>query len=64
MHDQTNRPPTWLELESVKPMKTAEEMTSLGRDTLVREYPERIVELSRKRRGMKLKHILAITRGE
>jgi len=39
-------------------------MTSLDRDTLRREYPERIVELSRKRRGMKLKHILAITRGE
>jgi len=59
-----DREPTWLELESVKPMSVVEEITSLSRETLERRYPERVVSLSEKRRGMKLKHALAITRGE
>jgi hypothetical protein len=56
--------PTWLELESVKPLGKAEEITDLSRDTLKRRYRKYIVRLSARREGMKLKHILAITSGE
>jgi hypothetical protein len=55
--------PTWLELESVKLLREAEQITTLSRDTLVRRYPEWIVDLSPRRRGMKLKHILQIAAG-
>jgi hypothetical protein len=64
MNDQTNRPPTWLERESVVPLAKVEEITSLNRDTLKRRYPDRIVRLSDKRQGMKLKHALAIAEGK
>jgi hypothetical protein len=64
MNDQTNRAPTWLERESVVPLAKVEEITSLNRDTLKRRYPDRIVRLSDKRQGMKLKHALAIAEGK
>jgi hypothetical protein len=59
----SDRPPTWLELESVKPMSKAEEVTSLHEDTIERRYPEYIVRLSDRRKGMKLRHILKIASG-
>jgi hypothetical protein len=55
--------PSWLELESVKPLDTAEEVTSLSRETIKRRYPQYVVKLSPRRAGMKLKHILEIARG-
>jgi len=64
MSDQTSRPPTWLERESVVPLAKVEQITSLNRDTLRRRYPNRIVQLSDKRQGMKLKDALAITEGK
>jgi hypothetical protein len=60
------RPPTWLELESVIPLEaepgvtSVETVTTLSADTLQREYPELIVQLSPRRRGMKLKNALRI----
>jgi hypothetical protein len=60
---QSGRPPTWLELEAVKGMPEAEEVTSLSEDTLKRTYPHYVVRLSDRRVGMKLKHILEIARG-
>ena len=56
--------PTWLELESVKPLTQVSEITSLSPDTIVRRYPEYIVHLSPRRRGMKVRNILKITDGE
>jgi hypothetical protein len=56
--------PSWLELESVKPLDVAEEMTSLSRDTIKRRYPKYVVQLSPRREGMKLKHILQIAGGK
>jgi hypothetical protein len=56
--------PTWLELESVKPLAQVSEITSLSPDTLTRRYPELIVHLSPRRRGMKVRNILKITDGE
>lgn len=57
------RPPSWLELESVKKMPVVEEITSLSADNLRRNYPDYVVKLSPKRDGMKLKHALAIANG-
>jgi hypothetical protein len=56
-------PPSWVELESAKPLAEVEKITSLDRDTLVREFPQYIVQLSKRRKGMKLKHALAIAGG-
>ena len=60
---QSDRPPTWLELESVTPMDEAEKVTSLDEDTLKRTYPEYVVRVSDRRIGMKLRHILTIAKG-
>src|SRR5215831_3736575 len=57
------RPPSWIELESVKKMSVVEEITSLSGDNLRRNYPDLIVKLSPRRDGMKLKHALAIANG-
>ena len=60
------RPPSWLELESVLPLEaesgvtSVERITTLSAETQRREYPEYIVQLSRRRQGMKLKHALRI----
>jgi hypothetical protein len=59
-----DRPPTWLELESIEPMRKVEEITNLDRDTIKRRYSDRVVQLSDRRQGMKLKHALAITEGK
>ena len=64
MNDHTNRPPTWLELNSVVPLSKVEKITSLDRDTIKRRYGDRVVQLSDKRQGMKLKHALAIAEGK
>jgi hypothetical protein len=63
IEDFGERPPSWLELESVKTMETAEAITSLSADTIRRIYPHYVVQLSDRRGGMQLKNILAIARG-
>ena len=57
------RPPSWIELESVQRMKVVEKITSLSGDNLRRTYPDFVVKLSPRRDGMKLKHALAIANG-
>jgi hypothetical protein len=57
------RPPSWIELESVQKMSVVEEITSLSGDALRRIYPSYVVKLSPRRDGMKLKHALAIANG-
>jgi hypothetical protein len=59
-----NGGPSWLELESVKSLAEVSEITSLSEDTITRRYPELIVHLSPRRRGMKVRNILKITNGE
>ena len=54
---------TPLELERVLPMTEACEQTSLSADTLQRRYPELIVRLSPRRKGIKLRNVLAISSG-
>jgi hypothetical protein len=61
---ESDRAPSFLELESVQRMPVASRITSLSADTLKRRYPELIVHLSDRRVGMKLKHALAIAAGD
>lgn len=61
--DFGERPPSWLELESVKSLPMAEKVTSLSADTIRRVYPHLVVQLSDRRGGIKLRDILAIANG-
>lgn len=53
-----------LELESVKTLPKVSEITSLSVDTIERRYPKYVVQLSPRRKGMKLKHALEIAKGK
>ncbi len=66
-----NDKPNWLDLKSIIPLKTttggrrdAEQITTLGADTIKREYPEYVVKLSKRRLGIKLRHALEIADGQ
>jgi hypothetical protein len=59
----TKEPPSWIELESVKPLTKTREITNLSPDTQKRQYPDYIVWLSERRCGMKLRHALDIAAG-
>jgi hypothetical protein len=61
--DFGERPPSWLELESIVKMPRVEKITSLSADNLRRNYSDYVVKLSPRRDGMKLKHALAIANG-
>jgi hypothetical protein len=63
MDNRTLEPPTWLELESVRPLSEAEAITSLDRDTLLSTYRHLCVKVSPRRWGIKLKNCLAIADG-
>jgi hypothetical protein len=56
--------PTWLELESVLPLPEVEEITSLSEDSIKRHHRDKLVNLSPRRVGMKLRHALAIAGGK
>jgi predicted DNA-binding transcriptional regulator AlpA len=55
--------PKWLELERVLPLPEVIQLTSLGKNTLRRYHGDKFVRLSPRRVGMRLKDVLAITRG-
>jgi hypothetical protein len=62
--------PTWLELETVIPLETTQpgittvkSLTTLSADTVEREFGDMIIQLSPRRRGMKLRHALKIAAG-
>jgi hypothetical protein len=52
--------PNWIELERVITLKEAAELKSISVDTLKRRYQHLIIELSPRRRGMKVKHALGL----
>jgi hypothetical protein len=52
--------PSWIDLERVVDLKTAASLKSISVDTLKRRYSDQIIDLSPRRRGMKLKHALGI----
>jgi hypothetical protein len=53
----------WIELERVVPIAEAERITSLSRDGLQRHHRDKIVRLSPRRVGMRLRDVLAIASG-
>jgi hypothetical protein len=55
--------PTWLELERVCLMPEVARVTTLSNDTIKRRYRHYLVNLSQRRIGMKLRHVIAITNG-
>ena len=63
MSTEKSDQPTWLELERILSLPEVELITTLSVDSLNRHHKEKIVELSPRRRGMKLKDALAIARG-
>jgi hypothetical protein len=64
MSPEETKRPTWLELERILPIPKVEEITSLSHDSLERHHKDKIVNLSPRRRGMKLRDVLAIVNGE
>jgi hypothetical protein len=64
----TPEQPSWLQLESIIPLSgkkevTAETVTNLSRDNIERNHRDKIISLSPRRRGMKLRHALEIASG-
>jgi hypothetical protein len=55
--------PSWLELERVLPLEEVARITDLSRDTLRRHHADKIVKLSPRRCGMKLRNALSIANG-
>jgi hypothetical protein len=55
--------PTWLELERICLLPEVVRVTSLSGHTVKRRYRPYLVNLSQRRIGMKLRHVLAITTG-
>lgn len=56
--------PTWLELERILELPEVEEITSLSVDSIKRHHRDKLVSLSPRRLGMKLRNALAIANGE
>ena len=50
-----------IELERIVPLEQAAEVEPLSPDTLKRRYPDRLVKLSPRRLGMRLKHALLLS---
>jgi len=57
-------PPTWLQLESIVPSSDVRAITTLSDETLDRKYGHLWRRLSDRRKGMKLRDVLAIVNGE
>jgi hypothetical protein len=49
-----------LELERIVGLEEAAQLSSLSRDTIERNHPDKIIRLSKRRLGMKLKHVFAL----
>jgi hypothetical protein len=62
--EKSERPPTWLELERALPLPEVQELTGLSRDSLTRHHRDKIVQLTPRRCGMKLRDVLTIVNGK
>jgi hypothetical protein len=49
-----------LDLERVVGMPEAERLSGLSHDTIRRNYPDKIIQLSPRRVGMKVKHAISL----
>jgi hypothetical protein len=57
----TAEPLSPVELERIVPLLEAERLSGLSRDTLYRRHADKIIRLSPRRSGMRLKHALMLT---
>jgi hypothetical protein len=64
MSTEKSDQPTWLELERVLELPEVEEITSLSVDSIKRHHRDKLVNLSPRRLGMKLRNALAIANGD
>lgn len=53
--------PVELEPERIIPLSDVEAITSLSIDSLERHHQDKIIRLTKRRRGMRLKHALALS---
>jgi hypothetical protein len=54
-----------VELERIVDMREAERLSTLSEDTLKRRFPDKIIRLSKRRLGMRVRHALMLAeRGE
>jgi hypothetical protein len=58
------RRPDWVELERIVTLREASELTSLSLDSLHRHHGDKIIKLTPRRDGMKLKDVLALKTNE
>jgi hypothetical protein len=52
---------TAVDLESIVSLQRASEISTLSEDTWRREHPEKIIKLSPRRSGVRLKHALMLS---
>jgi hypothetical protein len=55
--------PSWLELERIMPIGEVAKLNNLSDDTIKRRHADKIVQLSPRRIGMKVRDALAIGKG-
>ena len=52
--------PAELALERIVPLDDAEDVAGVSKETLLKEMPDKILQLSERRRGIRLKHALRL----
>ena len=55
-------PPTWTELHRVIDLKEASRLSGLSIDSIKRHHSDKIIELSPRRRGMRVRDVLMLAR--
>jgi hypothetical protein len=58
-----NDAPTWLELQRIVSLREASKLAGMSEDTLRRRHADKILTLSPRRRGMRLRHALMLPEG-
>jgi len=52
--------PPELQLEKIIPLQDASDVCGLSEDTIKRNHPDKIIQLSKRRVGIRLKHVLRL----
>lgn len=60
LHEQ----PNWVELQRIVPLHEACRLSNLSRDTIRRQFADKIIKLSPRRYGMRLGDALLLSEGQ
>jgi hypothetical protein len=60
MSDQAQTEPPWLELQRIASMEEASHLSGLSIDTIKRRHSHKIIQLSPRRRGMRVRDALML----